>query len=447
MAEIDLLALLFPYGQRQIKVKAKATGYTDSDMSNAVTYYSRPHVQWKDRNTLRITNCRAASTNYEIYLEGVKVSDVAYNGVDGGTMDVDITALGLTENALNKMFVKGTGNGVEDNQSETLGFWYGDTVILGVSGLYQSDPALERTDDAIGLSWTMSNNVISSDFDNKFPYNVMHREVINDDVFVYIPEMYWRIGYDSSGILTDIAVAPCLITAGENQVIAHSDAFYYGAYGATYVNDQMRSVGSGARGGSKTIAQNRVLAKARGGNYRQLDLYHMRILEFLWLIEFATKDSDSVMRGYTSYSGACGATDTMTAPSAQTSSGGRMRWRYIEDFIGNGYEWVDGVFGTYIKHDESEYSEANVGDSKQGLNGCLSALKIDSKYPLHAYPGAAVSNGSYNTYFCDSIYFNSGYVYCRGRGGTYVSYGLFSWYYCGPGNTSASFGSRLLLIL
>ena len=47
--------------------------------------------------------------------------------------------------------------------------------IYGVSGLYASAPALTRTDDAVGMSWTMSNNEISSDFDNVFPYNQMVR--------------------------------------------------------------------------------------------------------------------------------------------------------------------------------------------------------------------------------------------------------------------------------
>lgn len=325
MQEKDLLQFHFPYGQMQITAKAKAEGYTDSDISNTVTYNSRPYINRKNATTLQITNCRAAATNYEIYLDGTKVGDAAYSGVDGGTLDIDITTLGFTQNAINKVYVKGIGTGVENNQSETLGFWYGENVILGVSGLYQSDPALTRTDDAVGLTWSMSNNVISSDFDNKFPYNLMQRKTIDGDVFVYIPAMYWRIGYDSNHYITDIAIAPAAMEVGENQILAHSDEFYYGAYGATYVNDQMRSVASGARGGNKTIAQNRMLAKARGAKYRQLDLYHMRILGFLWLIEFATKNSDTVMMGYTNYNDTCGATDSLTVPSGQLSNSGRMR--------------------------------------------------------------------------------------------------------------------------
>lgn len=281
MQEKDLLQFHLPYGQVQITAKAKAEGYTDSDMSNIVMYYSRPHINRKDSTTLQITNCRAAVTNYEIYFNSTKVGDAAYNGADGGTLDVDVTTFGFTQNAYNKVYVKGTGINVGDNQSEILDFWYGENVILGVSGLYQSEPMLTRTDDAVGLSWTMSNNVISSDFDNKFPYNLMQRETINDDVFVYIPAMYWRIGYDSNHYITDIAVAPAAMTIGENQILAHSDAFYYGAYGARIVNGQMRSIKNSSRSRVYNRAQFRQYAKARGAKYRQLDLYHMRILDFL----------------------------------------------------------------------------------------------------------------------------------------------------------------------
>ncbi len=447
MAQIDLLSLLIPYGQRQLKVKAKATGYTDSDMSNVVTYYSRPHVRRKDGTTLQITNCRAAATNYEIYLDGAKVGDAAYSGADGGTLDVDVTTLGFTQNAINKVYVKGTGTGIDSNQSETFGFWYGDNVILGVSGLYQSEPALTRTDAATELTWTISNNIVSSDFDDKFPYNQMQRETIDDDVFVYVPAMYWRIGYDSSHYITDIAVAPAEMEVGENQILAHSDAFYYGAYGARIIDGQMRSVGNGTRGGNYTRAQFRAYAKARGAKYRQLDLYHMRILDFLWLIEFATKNSDAVMQGFTSYNGTCGSTDSLTVPSGQLSSGGRMRWRYIEDFIGNGLEFFDGLTGYKATDNENNYTDdAATGElTFSSCSGYFKSLKIDPSKPFIAIPQQ--SGGSNSTYYCDYAYLDGYAVYYRGRSSTGLDCGLFYISGSSASGYSSNIGSRLLLTL
>lgn len=455
MAKLDLTKIkdasgnLIPHGlQVPLSVIAKATGYTDSNRSNIVYYNSHPHIQRLNGTTLRITNCRAAETNFEIYLDGTKVGDAAYSGEDGGTLDVDVTSFGFTNQAINKVYVKGTGTGVAENQSETIGFWYGDNVILGVSGLYQSDPALTRTDDAVDLTWTMSNNLISSDFDNKFPYNLMQRETIDGDVFVYIPEMYWRIGYDSNHFITDIAVAPAAMEVGENQVLAHSDAFYYGAYAASVTDNLMYSKSGMSRKYNTTCGNFRAYAKARGAKYRQLDLYHMRILDFLWLIEFATKNSEAVMWGYTSYNGTCGATDSLTVPSGQLANKGRMRWRYIEDFIGNGLEFFDGAYGLGATQDESKYGQTVSDVTYSSYNGCLSALKIDEKYPLLAVPGGQVTDNNYSTYFCDYVYSLSGaYVYCRGRGNSSASRGLFRWGGWDASSTDPGIGSRLIKTL
>lgn len=451
MQEKDLLQFHPPYGQVQITAKAKATGYTDSDLSNVVVYNSHPHLAKVNATTLRISNCRAAATSYEVYANGELKDTVAYSGEDGGTLDVDISGYTYSQDgAIYNITVKGIGTGVAENESEAVSIgWKGNNVILGVSGLYQSAPALTRTDDAVGKTWTMSNNVISSDFDSLFPYNLMKRHTIDGDEFVFIPELYLRIGHDASGLLTDVAVAPLEMTAGENQVVVHVDAFYFGAYGASVSGGKMYSKSNVARQGSVTCGNFRTYAKARGAKYRQLDLYHMRVLDFLWLIEFATKNSDAVMQGYTSYNGTCGATDSLTVPSGQLSNGGRMRWRYIEDFIGNGYEFFDGAYGLGATQDESKYGQTVTDVEYSAYSGyCLSALKISETYPLLAVPGGYVSNGNYNTYFCDYVDSASGaYVYYRGRGNANANDGLVQWNYCGSTNAYGNVGSRLLLTL
>lgn len=360
MQEKNLLQFHFPYGQIQITAKAKAEGYTDSDFSNVIVYDSHPHLAKVDSNTLRISNCRAAATSYEVYANGELKDTVAYSGEDGGTLDVDISGYTYSQDgAIYNITVKGIGTNIAENESEAVSIgWKGNNVILGVSGLSQSEPALTRTDDAVGKTWTMSNNVISSDFDNLFPYNLMKRYTIDGDEFVFVPELYLRIGHARSSLtLTDVAVAPLEMRAGEDQVVVHVDAFYYGAYGASVSDGKMYSKSNVARKGNVTCGNFRTYAKARGSKYRQLDLYHMRVLDFLWLIEFATKNSDAVMLGYKNALGICGATDNLTAPSGQLSNGGRMRWRYIEDFIGNGYEFFDGAYGLNATQDESKYGQ------------------------------------------------------------------------------------------
>lgn len=457
MATIDLTQLLLPYGNRTLKVKATGTGFDDSDWSNTVTYACLPVLTRIDGSTLRVSNLRAACSTYTIYdaTDDSVLETVSFSGSDGDHVDLDVTNYGFTANAYNPVYcVASDGN--DTFTSATLKFWYGSSIILGVSGLYNSTTALTRTDAAVGLTWTMTSNEITSDFDNLFPYNLMVKETVDGNAMVYVPEMYWRLGYDSNGYLTDIAVAPTEMECGSGQVSAHSDAFYYGAYGASYDgSNKMQSKSGVARRYSQTRAQFRTAAQANGTGYQIIDVLHTRILEMLWLIEFADKNSENIMWGLTSYNGQCGATDTITAPSGQLANQGRMRWRYIEDFIGNGYEFFDGIVGQYVTADPTEYGDtANVGTKMSGTNinqGYeLAALgSPDPDNPLLLTPKYCISNSSYNTYFCDYAYVVDGtYVAYRGRNGSASNNGLSYWGVSGGVSSSAgSIGSRLLKLL
>lgn len=454
MATIDLTQLLLPYGSRTIKVKATGTGFDDSDWSNTVTYNCLPMLRKKDASTVTIANTRATFTSYSLYgANDTLLTTVSFSGADGDTIDVDVTNFGFTQDAYNDIYCVAS-NGEDTYTSTTFKFWYGNNIILGVSGLYNSTTALTRTDAAVGKTWTMTSNEITSDFDTLFPYNEMVKETVDGNAMVYVPEMYWRLGYDSSGRLTDIAVAPEEITTlSSGQVSAHSDAFYYGAYGGSWSSDTLKSASGVARQYSKTRAQFRTAAQSNGTGYQIIDVIHTRILEMLWLIEFADKQSENIMWGYTNYGGNCGATDTLTAPSGQLANQGRMRWRYIEDFIGNGYEIIDGIVGTYVTADPSQYGDTqNVGISYTGtsINGYeLAALQSpDSNNPLLLVPKEGVSNGSYNTYFCDYVNNPAGnYMIYRGRNSSNSSNGLFFWNASGVSYSFSDVGSRLIKTL
>lgn len=455
MATIDLAQLLLPYGNNTIKVKATGTGFTDSDWSNSVTYACLPMLSRVDSTTLRVGNLRSVCSTYTIYsaVDDSVLDTISFSGSDGDYEDVDVSTFGFTSNAYNPVYcIASDGN--DTYTSVIFNFWYGTAYIYGVSGLYDSTPALTRTDDAVGKTWTMTSNEIASDFDTLFPYNLMVKETVDGNAMVYVPEMYWRLGYDSSGYLTDIAVSPTEITTlGSGQISAHTNPFYYGAYGGAWDNDVLKSKSGVYRQYSKTRAQFRTAAQANGTGYQLIDVLHTKILEMLWLIEFADKNSENIMWGFTTYGGNCGATDTITAPSGQLANQGRMRWRYIEDFIGNGLEFIDGIIGNYVTADPTQYGDtANVGIYCNAVNGELSALgSPDKKNPLLLVPILGVGNNSYNTYFCDQTYFYSAtaYVLCRGRSAATNTTGLFYWN-GGLGGSNASaydVSSRIIKIL
>lgn len=421
-------------GTKQTGTGTKINPYIATDLTTFTSFPKGSFIKWLGPNAVSL------SDGTKLYRGSI------YQAVDEGDTNAYVLLPTLSNEATAEDVVKGK-EFINSSGQKVVGT-KAAKPIYGVSGLYQSDPVLTRTDDAVGMSWTMNDNIISSDFDNVFPYNQMVRETIDGDVFVKIPAMYWRIGFDSNYNITDIAVSEGEMPGSENKVFVHTDAFYYGAYGASVSDGKMYSKTGVARQYGMTRADFRTYAKARGTKYRQLDLYHMRVLDFLWLIEFATKNSDSVMSGRMGYGQSCGVTDSLTVPSGQLESQGRMRWRYIEDFIGNGLEFFDGLTGYAVTDDARKYNDNSTGDltfpSVPGA--CLSALKINVSKPLLAVPGATVNNSNYNTFFCDYAGFGGSAVYFRGRTGPTAGNGLFLVDGSISSSAGTNTGSRLLLI-
>ena len=127
------------------------------------------------------------TTGYKVYIDGVYADTVSKS-----YPVYDLS--GLTEAGTYAIRAKAYAPNFNDSalSNEETYTVSAQAKIYGVSGLDDSSPILTRTDDAVGMSWTMSNNEISSDFDSVFPYNEMVRETIDGHVFVKVPAMYWQ---------------------------------------------------------------------------------------------------------------------------------------------------------------------------------------------------------------------------------------------------------------
>ena len=242
--------------------------------------------------------------------------------------------------------------------------------IYGVSGLFAQSATLTRTDDAVGMTFTKNaDGTITSDFDNVFPYNQMKRVVIKnktineDDYFVKIPAMWFRIGLSQYNQITDIAVSQ---VKGDGDGWYQTKEFYYGAYsgmkrtidGTAYLTSSNIQVNPFVT----TIADFRQCVKNSGEKYQMLDLYHKTIMNFLFLIEFANKNSSSLFPMTYNAKQKMTLTDTITTPSGVLDNG-RLRWHYIEDIFGNIKEWLEGVYGNfYATADSSKFGEGGYNE-------------------------------------------------------------------------------------
>jgi hypothetical protein len=170
------------------------------------------------------------------------------------------------------------------------------TPIYGVSWSNDANETkMTRTDDAVDLSYSInsSDGTIVSDFDDLSPWNGELVE-IDGNMFKHFPAAYMRIETDDAGNLTGVAVSS---TAHSEGNWFYYDDFYYGCYGASVSDNKLASVSGVVRSSNYTRLAYSNLAAANGDGYQQLDLKHRTITQFLWWIEYAVKDSDSIMTG------------------------------------------------------------------------------------------------------------------------------------------------------
>lgn len=336
------------------------------------------------------------------------------------------------------------------------------TKIYGVDNVGSSNPnALTRTDSAIGLNITVGASEIKSDFDRCYPWCDME-EIMDelDNVFIKIPKFYCKITKNPDGTYKhQISGArhdgfSTLFVDGKGNEI---DYILVGKYEAS---------GSSSRAYSKsgqtvlvniTLPDMRTACKANGEGYQQYDFLIDLIIKELWLIEMATTNSQSIMKGNTQNDAAV---DTGRTDSVATSSGSETsntdavhscKYRGIENPFGNVYKWVDGInFSNekvYVCFDPTEYesgkyvapyiyqgNRANDGDY-------IKKVEPLGKNPLILYSTEYGSGASDNAYYCDYGYAYGGTVLCVGGdwyGSDYA--GLWLW---GGGSVSSDADSSL----
>ena len=351
----------------------------------------------------------------------------------------------------------------------------------------QSSPVCERIDDSINYSATATNGATAgvSDFDGKPIYkdikvcNVVNRAVVayegdagfkrdgtNGDVMVEIPKFYYKVTDDGTNRtyeISDTALdgfsiaprhAPCDdFPNGLNKI-------YVGAYEASA---GYKSISGAAPLATKTLPAFRTGFTGRGSGYYMVDWATQFEIQILYLVEFATWNSQLVVgngNASTTAAIATGGSDSvagLTGCSDMSSSALAVKYRGMENLWGNVLEWRDGInfddSTIYICINPSKYASDTVtnytklGYTKAASNGYISALGVDTSMPW-AQISTGVA-GSVSTYLCDYYWQNSGWhvAYVGGYWGLGSLAGLFFLSSRGDSSLShAGIGSRLLVL-
>ena len=348
--------------------------------------------------------------------------------------------------------------------------------IYGVDKVGQENPTLTRTDDAVGLSYTVGTSEIASDFDNCYPWCDM-QEVTDSfgNVFIKIPKFYSKVTKNTDGTYkhqisgTQHEGFTTLFVDGKGNEL---DYILVGKYEGSAVasgdknydaqNQKVKSKSGQTILVSITRGAYRTRCRNVGKGYQQYDFLIDAIIKELFMIEFATTNSQSIMQGYTNSTNvaaiATGRTDTVLTPSGspESNTDGKhaCKYRGIENPFGNVWKWCDGInFDTekiYVCEDPEHYADDKhdapytyMGDRLMS-EGYLKEVTPFAKNPLLGY-ATAIGAGS-TTHYSDYYYVNNtGTV--LGCGGSWLggaNAGLWLWNGLNTASTAHSaIGGRL----
>ena len=346
--------------------------------------------------------------------------------------------------------------------------------IYGVDGVGQANPSLTRIDAAVGMTYTKGASEIKSDFDKCFPWSDMH-EVVDEagNVFIYIPKFYSKITKNANGTYKHQISGfryegfSTLFVDGKGNEI---DYVLVGKYEASGSSTKAESKSGKTCLVNITLPQMRTACKAQGEGYQQYDFLIDAIIKELFLIEFATTNSQSIMRGWTDGNSAAlqtGHTDNVKTPSGSwntnheegdtacnTDGHHACKYRGIENPWGNVWKWVDGITFSkekvYLCLDPTKYVSENtaqpynyVGDRPMSNGYCKKVEHFD-KFPLLGY--TAEIGGGDSTYYCDYHYQASGGTVLDVGGAWNGGSSAGLWYWDGGYSASyadSSIGGRL----
>lgn len=337
-----------------------------------------------------------------------------------------------------------------------------ENIILGITGLPKDNTLLTRLYSSNGLGYRIIDagdyTYVQSDFDNLYPYSEM-KEVVDEfgNVFIKIPKFYMFNSANERAIskhkIDDNWFLPPVFYGPDGEL----DYFLYGKYPAFTAGTKLTS----NTGVLPTVSQNittfRTRAKANGLGYQQLDIWAINVIQTLFLVEFATSNSQNVFRGRVDHTErvVTGATDYIKQPSGVHKATNQFKYRGIEDVFGHIWQFIDGINfdeeNIMICYDPEKYISTSITADYELFgqrpmeNGYVKEETFNIDHKGFQFP--SVLGASTSTYYADYYYQATGLRIALFGGSWYNGSTAGLWYWdsnFAASITYSSFGGRLL---
>ena len=281
------------------------------------------------------------------------------------------------------------------------------------------------------------------------------------DVMIEIPKIGFKITTVGNVVTVKITENP----ADSNyKYYAHTRAtegdkskLYVGAFLGYNLSSKLRSLSGKAPTATQTRATFRTQAQANGAGYDLLSFYPYLLLQCLYLIRYGSLDSQTALgRGYVDGNSAAintGGTVAKGMNFGETTGKLQMKFLGIEDFWGNLYQFLDGLFcdaSRNILTAFTNFNDTGAGYTNRGqgatanVNGYMSVPQGSSESGFIA----KTCSGSATTFFSDSGYLYTGSLpYFGGHWSGGAAAGAFRLDVLMDASSShASYGARLMYL-
>lgn len=233
------------------------------------------------------------------------------------------------------------------------------------------------------------------------------------DIMIEYPKFFWKITSNDKEVLVrysakqvDETWKPLAHTKGT--VI--KDNVYLGAYLGFSQSSKLRSLSGKTPTANQTIGSFRTLAQANGVGYQQMGYYQLLMLQVLYIVRYKSLDSQTALgRGYVdgnAATNATGGTNLKGMNFGETTGKQQMKFSGIEDFWGNSYYWIDGLFCDSNRN--ILINNQNFSDSGTGYVNCGQGAPTNIGGYINDIQGTTetgfimkASSGSSTTYYSD----------------------------------------------